>query len=272
MKTFFMVLMICLVGVPVHASGAAGDVAAGNRLFKQQKFPEARLRYESAARKDPAEARIEYNIATAAYKAGDFDAAADHFQKSLLTEDDHFRRDVHYNLGNALYKSGMSREDKDLAQALQRLEGAVGSFEKALGVDPRDADAAHNRDFVKQEIKRLQQQQEQQKQQQQQKDGQQGKDQQPQASSVQDKKEGRTPSSAEPEKNEEDGSLSGEGQPKNASEEKKEPLAGQGDARQISSQKEANDLVDDFERNELPKGFLNFIRQAREPRPVEKDW
>lgn len=270
MKIFFMALMICLMAVPVHASGAAGDVAAGNRLFKQQKFPEARLRYESAARKDPAEARIEYDIATAAYKAGDFDAATDHFQKSLLTEDDHFRRDVHYNLGNAFYKAGMSREDKNLEQALQRLEGAVGSFEKALGVDPHDADAAHNRDFVKQEIIRLQQKQQQQKQQQ--KDGQQGKEQQPQASSSQDKKDGETPSSAEPKKDEENGSPSGEGQSKNASEEKKEPLAGQGDERQISSQKEANDLVDDFERNELPKGFLNFIHQVRDPRPVEKDW
>ncbi len=287
MRRAGLVLLLCFVPVPVFASAGAWDVRAGNNSFRQGHFAEARTRYEAAARKDPAAAGIAYDIGAAAYKAGDFDGAVAHFQQGLLTDDDHFRRDVHYNLGNALYRSGTAREDKDIAGAMERLQGAVGSFEKALVIDPGDQDAAHNRDFVRQELERLRKKQEEQRQQQQsqqQNKDQQGKDQPPKdtqdkgsaqkGSSSQDRQErgtsGQDQPQASPQEKPGDEQAGAKPQPQPTGE--KDTPSGQTDGRQISSQKDANDLVDDFERNELPKGLLNFIREPRAPRPVEKDW
>lgn len=72
----------------------------------------------------------------ASYRAGDYSAAA----RDFAGED--------YNLGNALAKSG-------------QFEAALAAYDKALEINPEDADAQFNRDLV---AKLLQQQEEQQQQ------------------------------------------------------------------------------------------------------------
>ena len=102
--------------------------------------------------------------AAAQYRAGDFSASA-----ATLNALD--TAQSHYNRGNALAKAG-------------HLEEAIGSYDRALELDPNLKDARYNRDLVKDYLKKNPQQQQQQ---QQQKQGQNGgkNDQQQQGGSQQ---------------------------------------------------------------------------------------
>ena len=325
MKVVFAVMVLMLFSLPAFAAPGAGDVHAGNDFYRKGKFQEALEHYQKAAEKNPAEARIEYNLGAAAYKAGDYDAAVEHFQKSLLTDDDKLRRDVHFNLGDAFYRAGISREDKDIEQGIKRLESSLGSFEKARQLDVKDKEASENYEFVKKEIERLEQKKQQQQQQKQQRQQQKNDQQKDQAQQDQQKSEGeksqeekdhdkkdqdtKGQQGEDPEKKKEETSDKGD---KSDQKDKKDDKSGEDSSRndvpdkegkkdqpepskdqsqpdgtkndqnnsasgqtvegQISSQKDANDMVDNFERNELPKGLLNFIRPSRETRAVDKDW
>lgn len=79
---------------------------------------------------------------TASYRLGDFDAAAGAFANVD-------QADGHYNLGNALAKSG-------------RLEEAIAAYDHALGKEPDMEDAAYNKALIEDLLEQQQQQQEQQ--------------------------------------------------------------------------------------------------------------
>ncbi len=285
MIRMILVLLAVLWAVPAFAAPGAGDVRAGNKYFKKGMFKEALEAYEKAAQKNPSEPKIEYDLGAASYKAGEHDRAVEYFQKSLLTDDEEFRKDVYYNLGNAFYYSGIGREETDTDEAVKRLESSIGSFEKAKAMDPQDKEASENYDFVKKELERLKKKQQEQKQcPRPNKDQQKNKDQQQQDQKQQQDQQ-QQPSQDEQQKQDEkqqqEGQQKQEEQQKNEqqqpdeskkAEQDNEAASGQTEDRQISSQKDANDMIDDFERNELPKGLLNFIRQPWEERPVEKDW
>src|SRR5690606_30733079 len=78
----------------------------------------------------------------AAYRAGDWEAAAQHYAQQDSAQ-------AHYNRGNALARQG-------------ELEQAMSAYQRALSLDTDLKDAEHNRSVVE----KLLQQQEQQKQQQ----------------------------------------------------------------------------------------------------------
>ena len=69
----------------------------------------------------------------AAYDAGDYDRAAVAFE--ALVAADPGDPALHYDLGNALLKSG-------------KLGRASASYQRAFDLDPRDGDGRHNLDFV----------------------------------------------------------------------------------------------------------------------------
>lgn len=94
---------------------------------------------------------------SAAYKAGDYQAAIDTFLQNDSAEG-------HYNRGNGLAKSG-------------DLDGAIEAYNQALTLQPEMADAIANRDLVEQ-LKQQQQQQNQDQSQQQQNQEQQNQEQQ----------------------------------------------------------------------------------------------
>ncbi|EGW23090.1 vWA domain-containing protein [Methylobacter tundripaludum] len=86
--------------------------------------------------------------AAAQYKAGEYDKALESLKSSKSASGA-------YNQGNALAKAG-------------QLEEAIKAYEKALAINPNDADAKHNKEVVEKELEK--QKQEQKKQDQQKKD------------------------------------------------------------------------------------------------------
>jgi len=95
--------------------------------------------------------------AAAHYKAGEYDKAVENLKNNQTTLSA-------YNQGNALAQSG-------------KLEDAIKAYEKALALNPDDADAKYNKELVEKELeKQKQEQQQDDKQQQSKQDSDQGKD------------------------------------------------------------------------------------------------
>lgn len=279
---------------------ARGEVSAGNRKFSSGRYKEAVDHYAKAALKAPSSAEIAYNTGAALYKNGEYDQAVGYFEKALLTDDDDFRQSVHFNLGNAFYRSALNSEQVDPKVALSGFEQAVSSYESALAIDSEDIQAKTNMEFVRKEIERVRQQQQQQQQQsgnKQDKDSLQ-KDQQqesreqsgagqnssaeevPSERNQQDEPSGADQSKADASRGEEQKQASS-GHQTSGAQQQETQTSGDSDkssgeqkaenARQLSRQ-EAEGMLDDLEQSELPRGMLNFIRKSRDHATVQKDW
>jgi Ca-activated chloride channel family protein len=131
-------------------SANAGDLADGLDAYEKGDYESALEAFMDAQLDDPERSEILYNIGNAYYKLGDFDAAYRNYQQALKSEKENLKQKAFYNLGNANYRKGA-------------LEDAVKSYTAALEIDPDDAQARQNLEFVKKRI-------EQQKTEQQQKD------------------------------------------------------------------------------------------------------
>lgn len=148
-----LVFSLALIGVGLALQPGAAQASPwddlwatpdqqGRAAFQAEDYGEAAADFENPAWKG-----------AAAYRDGDFETAA-----NLMASP--------FNRGNALAKSG-------------EFEQALAAYDKALTLDPDDADAEFNRDLVAELLKQQQQdQQQQQQQQQQQNDQQQSADQQ----------------------------------------------------------------------------------------------
>jgi tetratricopeptide (TPR) repeat protein len=89
---------------PAQAMTAEEAFADGNRLFREDLYWAALLRYEQAAEAGMANALLYYNTGVAHYKARQFNRAVDAFEKAAASP----RLEVlaHYNLGLATYAAG----------------------------------------------------------------------------------------------------------------------------------------------------------------------
>ncbi len=114
-----------------------------------------------AATKSPQWPRL-YNEGVTAYRSNEFAAAATAFEQVTASTDRALQQRALYNLGNACYRLGEAQPP----QTQQFWQRALKSYESALALDPNDADAKFNRDFVKKKLDELKKQQEQQQQQQ----------------------------------------------------------------------------------------------------------
>jgi Ca-activated chloride channel homolog len=130
-----------------------------------------------------------YNTGVTAYESNDFARAAQLFENATSSQDRLLQQRALYNLGNTDYRLGQSQPK----QAQQLWQRAMKSYETALAIDPNDADAKYNHEFVKKKLEELKQQQQQQQQQnqknQQDKNQDQKKDQQQQSQDQQNQQQ-----------------------------------------------------------------------------------
>jgi Ca-activated chloride channel family protein len=98
-----------------------------------------------------------YNQAAARYRAGHFEEAAHDYDAALASRDLTLQERAYYDRGNALYRVGQAASDKQ--QQIDRYKRAVASYEAALALQPHDADAKYNHDFVKRKLEQLEQEQ-----------------------------------------------------------------------------------------------------------------
>src|SRR5438093_1118685 len=154
--------------------------------LKEQKQLEKRLEqvrkeigdYEERLKKNPNDPRLHYNKGTFAYETEDYGTAEKELPLALNAPDLNLQQRAYYNLGNTCYRAGEQVPD-DQARIAQ-WEKAVESYQSAAALDPQDADAKYNLEFVKkklEELKKQQPKQEQKKNQNQDKQDQQKQDQ-----------------------------------------------------------------------------------------------
>jgi Ca-activated chloride channel homolog len=101
-----------------------------------------------------------YNTGVTAYQSNDFARAAQLFENATSSQDRLLQQRALYNLGNTDYRLGQTQPK----QAQQLWQRAIKSYETALAIDPNDADAKYNHEFVKKKLEELKQQQQQQQQ------------------------------------------------------------------------------------------------------------
>jgi Ca-activated chloride channel family protein len=151
-------VLIVVAVVLFSALGGADPVyqryKTGEKQYERQEYEEALNSFVDAQLEVPEDPRLTYDIANTHYKMKNFEEAA----KSYLSvagrsPDMSLEEQAYYNLGNCMYRQG-------------KLVEAVDYYKKALDLDPDDEDAKHNLEFVREEIKRRQNQEKQRQQQQ----------------------------------------------------------------------------------------------------------
>jgi Ca-activated chloride channel family protein len=142
--------------VPVRAATQSAEDA-----YKKGDFTTAAQEYAAAAKRNPDKPSLQFNAGTAAYRAGQFQQAAQAFQDSIsrAVSGDAKRladqEDAYYNLGNTLYRAGQKTEGSAPQQTIDTWTQAVKAYDTALQLRADDADSKFNRDFVNRKIDEL---------------------------------------------------------------------------------------------------------------------
>ena len=158
-----LLLLTLLILMPL-GRGRAGALNA-QAAYDKGNFAAAEQDYAAEAKRDPSKPALQYNLGTAAYRAGQFPQAAQAFQQSITKapSSDPERladqEDAYYNLGNALYRAGQKTAQTSPQETLKTWNDAVKAYETALQLRSNDADSKFNRDVVKRKIAQLQQDQ-----------------------------------------------------------------------------------------------------------------
>ncbi len=161
-----------LAGMLVSGFSAQASTTDALKAFQKGDYQTAQKEYAAAAQKSPEKSVLHYDAGTAAYKAGQFDQAAESFQKALGTQAAKdpkqiaAQEDSLYNLGNTLYRTGQGTEKTKPEDTIKTWEQAVKTYDEALKLHANDVDAKFNRDLVQKKIDELKKQQQQQKDQQ----------------------------------------------------------------------------------------------------------
>jgi Ca-activated chloride channel family protein len=176
-------------------SQAQASPAAAEQAYQKGDFATAEREYAAAAQHNTNTPDLQFNVGTAAYKAGQFPQAAEAFQKSLGSKPSAdakrlaAQEDAYYNLGDTLYRTGQKAEQSKPEETIQSWEQAVKTYDAALQLRADDIDAKYNRDFVKRKLEELKKKQEQKKKdEQKQKQDQKDKDQKNQSGQNSDQK------------------------------------------------------------------------------------
>jgi len=139
-RTTIALLSLLLAGGTVQA-GPSRLFSAGNNAYAEGRFEDAVTLYTEAAAAAPDDAAIHYNLGTALYRSGDFNAAAASFELAAsLAETDELISRCWYNLGNCLVKTGEALRADDPEAAAAYCRQAGWHYRRALN----SADAAYN--------------------------------------------------------------------------------------------------------------------------------
>jgi Ca-activated chloride channel family protein len=156
-----------LLALCVFASPALASESTAHRAYEAGRFDAAAREYEALAAKRPKVPRLNYNAGAAAHRAGQLDAAANLLQRAMTSTDRELQERALYNLGNTRFRQGEQAEK--LEEKRPFWEEAVKAYETALKMNPADADAKFNQQFVQKKLEELKQQEQQQPKQDQQK-------------------------------------------------------------------------------------------------------
>lgn len=133
------------------ARAASADSALD--AYEKRDFARARAEFEKLAKERPDDPRYRFNAGDAAYRMRDFTNAAAHFESALASPDLKLQQGAYYNLGNSRYLIG--EQAKEPQEKLQAWQQSLTNFSSALGLDPKDTNAASNLAYMRQRVEEL---------------------------------------------------------------------------------------------------------------------
>jgi Ca-activated chloride channel family protein len=130
-------LLLLLLPTTAHAGwfGRDDPVRAGHAAFAEGNFEQALASWVQAQVDDPSDRRLDYNIAEAHYRLGQYPEAEKAFQAAAADRANPLAADALYGAGNAAFQQG-------------RYPDAIAAFDAALELRPDDEDAQANRDLA----------------------------------------------------------------------------------------------------------------------------
>lgn len=129
----------------------AGDLAAGNRAYREGDAREAAAEYRQAIERGDATPLAQGNLGAALLRAGEFEEALPHLSKARAGPPE-VRGRAAYHEGNASLLPALRDSASDARRA--RLRRAVASYRRALLLDPGDGDARWNLEIAQRLLER----------------------------------------------------------------------------------------------------------------------
>jgi Ca-activated chloride channel homolog len=144
--------MLSLLGGTAHRK-----TEQGNEHLAEGELDEALAAYTEAQVHAPDSPFLYYDVGNVLYRQGDYEGAAEAYERVLLEGPPDVAPLAAFNLGNARFKQ-------------QKFQDAVTAYRRTLEAAPDDADAKRNLELALRELREQQQEQKQQKQDQDKKD------------------------------------------------------------------------------------------------------
>lgn len=171
-RIVLLVMVLCWLGAGAAAVSAAGrpERAARDGLaaYRAGDYAAAADAFGTAAQLRPRVPELLYDAGVSAYRLGDYDSARAMLQPAISgATRPELAAAGHLALGNIGMREAQQLLQQDPAAAISALEDGIASFERALRVDPDYAAAAHNLELARMLLDELRRQQQQQQQQQQ---------------------------------------------------------------------------------------------------------
>lgn len=239
----------------------------GNRLYEEGEYGEALVRYTDAQLEDPERLELHYNIGNVLYRQKKFAEAQGEFEEALSAESMEVVAHAHFNNGNALFRQAVEAGDLELAAS------AIEEYKKVLEIDSADRDAKYNIEFIRKHIEQKKEEQEQQKN----CSGEQGEE--------GEKKEGGEHSEGEEgqkegaqEEKQAGGEKEQESKPQSAEQEREPPQPGESAEQQAGKdleeigREEASRILDALEAEEVENQRERQKKRRAESGQVDKDW
>lgn len=282
-----VIILILLLSTPAAYASMREQVRQGNELFSKKDWDGAIERYLNALEYPAGAAVARYNLGTAFYKKGNYDQAVEHLTKAAAEADKTIVPRAWYNAGNAFYKKSLSLEDKDLNGAVVSMEKAIDAYQQSLIAQPKDEHARSNREAAVKQLERLRKKQEEDKKNAQGKDNKQDQKQDQTGERSKDKGQGDQEdknkgsdedTQANQDKDQDDklkeGHDDGSSQEKaRSSQSKEEASSKQAEGKEpLLKEEHAKELLEDYERQEAPRGIIHFGRRQQGESHVERDW
>ena len=141
-----MAMFLFLPGADASPSSALRDYKSGN-------YTNALAQFQQLAETRTNDLRLVFNAGDAAYRATNYAAAENLYQRVTLSPDLKLQQQAFYNLGNTQFQS--AKDAKDLDGLQSGLELAEKSYQRALTLNTNDVDANFNLIFTKNAIERI---------------------------------------------------------------------------------------------------------------------
>ena len=236
-----------------------GLVEEGNALFIEEKYDEAKEKYEAAEDIAKDDTPIKYNRANTLLKQGDLDGALKDYRESAAFGDKALKAKSFFNMGNALY-------------AGQKFNEAAAAFKEALKHDPSDNDAKINLEMALKKMEEQKQQQKQKNNDENKEDGENKDQEQPQdqEQDQEQKKEGQDKQEADKDKSEDEKSDDIKEQGEKPDDDRG-PQMKEGEKKEMSKE-EAERVLENLGDQNMDLQNLSDMLKSSKPTQVEKDW